>query len=531
MFRLRRPPRTTPSPVLRIRHSSSRPTSSSNGTSSTWHHASNKTRASSSTASASSSASSSLSDTLALLREYLSLLRPSQVWTRYNVLLRSHPLKTRMVTSGALFVIGDMISQHIIEQRPFGPGVWSDEAHAMGKEERQAEGHVWIRTARLAFYGTIIFAPLSHNWLRLLERVQLHSKMSTVLAKVALDVSLWGAFIVGVFWTSNGILEGKSPSEIQDKVSAAYLPSWCKSILVFGPSQLFNFSVIPVPHRMLFSQCVGLGWNTFLSFANNRSNTMAAELAKRAVNRVERVEEGLEHAVERVEDGIVAGVMAVAHKTGAIGHAEAAPSPTATRTTPPAAASSSYIAPSPLESSNSTTASSDGTPDTTNPSHSHTAPTLQRYDEMLAEELSYQEALYPSMDEVPGCMTLFDEFLMCYGTFSIPSSSPRSSLTTLPYPSFAALGPQIRRVYRYGTPQPCTRQLEDFKYCMSLKGESEEGKRKLWIRRRAEWWAGRRVSASSEDVWDMRREKLVGFPPVIADDEGEGEQQMKESVA
>jgi hypothetical protein len=53
-------------------------------------------------------------------------------------------------------VIGDMISQHIIEQRPFGPGVWSDEAHAQGVEERNEEGHVWIRTARLAFYGVRI---------------------------------------------------------------------------------------------------------------------------------------------------------------------------------------------------------------------------------------------------------------------------------------------------------------------------------------------------------------------------------------
>lgn len=58
-----------------------------------------------------------------------------------------------MITSGTLFVIGDMISQHIIEERPFGPGVWSDEKHATEAEDRQAEGHVWVRTARLAFYG------------------------------------------------------------------------------------------------------------------------------------------------------------------------------------------------------------------------------------------------------------------------------------------------------------------------------------------------------------------------------------------
>ncbi|KAJ9126984.1 hypothetical protein QFC24_001215 [Naganishia onofrii] len=321
-----------------------------------------------------------------------------------------------------------MISQHIIEQRPFGPGVWSDEAHAQGVEERREEGHVWIRTARLAFYGTIIFAPLSHNWLRLLERVKLQSRMSTVLAKVALDVSVWGAFIVGVFWTSNGILEGKTPPEIHEKVSHAYLPSWCKSVLVFGPSQLFNFSFIPVPHRMLFSQCVGLGWNTFLSFANNRSNAVL----KRAVEDVERVEEALEHAVERVEEK----VLAVAHKAGdAMAHTHShtasvsAPSQSTTpvtRTPTPPPPASSYIASSPLEPSTSAS-STPNTSDTDNAPRAHVAPTLQRYDEIFADELQYQDALYPSVEDVPGCMTLFDEFLMCYGTPRPPSSFPLPS--------------------------------------------------------------------------------------------------------
>jgi hypothetical protein len=54
---------------------------------------------------------------------------------------------------------------------------------------------------------------------------------------------------------------------------------------------------------------------------------------------------------------------------------------------------------------------------------------------------------------------------------------------------------------------------------MSLKGESDEERHRLWVRRRAEWWAGRRVGASSEDVWNVRSEPLVGFPPVVGDDQ------------
>lgn len=39
---------------------------------------------------------------------------------------------------------------------------------------------------------------------------------------------------------------------------------------------------------------------------------------------------------------------------------------------------------------------------------------------------------------------------------------------------------------------------------MTLKAMNPENKREAWIRRRAEWWATRRLSKSSEDVWDMR---------------------------
>lgn len=33
---------------------------------------------------------------------------------------------------------------------------------------------------------------------------------------------------------------------------------------------------------------------------------------------------------------------------------------------------------------------------------------------------------------------------------------------------------------------------------------SEEERREVWIQRRAEWWAAKRVERSSEDVWEAR---------------------------
>jgi len=67
-----------------------------------------------------------------------------------------------------------------------------------------------------------------------------------------------------------------------------------------------------------------------------------------------------------------------------------------------------------------------------------------------------------------------------------------------------ALGPQLRNLYRHGTYRDCTYKWADFKYCLSLKSEEMETRRELWVKRRAEWWAKRRVGPSSEDVWNVR---------------------------
>jgi hypothetical protein len=87
-----------------------------------------------------------------------------------------------------------------------------------------------------------------------------------------------------------------------------------------------------------------------------------------------------------------------------------------------------------------------------------------------------------------------DEFLMCYGSFFIIIPS-----------LIVALVPQLRNLYRHGEPRDCGWKFQDFKYCMALKSDSPDLKRQLWVKRKAEWWAGRRVVGSSEDVWDMRQ--------------------------
>lgn len=80
----------------------------------------------------------------------------------------------------------------------------------------------------------------------------------------------------------------------------------------------------------------------------------------------------------------------------------------------------------------------------------------------------------------------------------------------------------------------CADKTADFKFCLTMRSLSPEERRDAWLRHRAEWWATRRTTQSSEDVWEVRkyafsclflvdvcvfmafygyRKPLEGFPP------------------
>ncbi|PAV20292.1 hypothetical protein PNOK_0291900 [Pyrrhoderma noxium] len=108
----------------------------------------------------------------------------------------------------------------------------------------------------------------------------------------------------------------------------------------------------------------------------------------------------------------------------------------------------------------------------------------------VEQEIRRLEAIHPTPNDIPGCMSILDDFLSCN-----------------------ALGFQLKSVYRYGRQSECGRKLEDFKFCLSLKSLDEDARREAWIRRRAEWWAARRTGKSCEDVWTVRTSPPPNFPP------------------
>ncbi|KAM0790734.1 hypothetical protein ACM66B_004589 [Microbotryomycetes sp. NB124-2] len=108
-------------------------------------------------------------------------------------------------------------------------------------------------------------------------------------------------------------------------------------------------------------------------------------------------------------------------------------------------------------------------------------PAPRTFEQLVQEEIPVQRASVAMQGGPPTCMTLFDEFFSCF-----------------------SLGNQARALYRYGHALDCSPKFEDFKFCMSIKSLTDEQKERVWVQRRAEMWAHRRLGPSSEDVWTAR---------------------------
>ncbi|CAO1635324.1 unnamed protein product [Jaminaea pallidilutea] len=111
----------------------------------------------------------------------------------------------------------------------------------------------------------------------------------------------------------------------------------------------------------------------------------------------------------------------------------------------------------------------------------------QRFSKLLEQERVIQSAAMQP-DEVPSCMTLFDRWAMCF-----------------------ALWPQFRNVYRYGTFNDCAPKLDDFKFCLTLRGQDATQRREAFVERKAHQMATRRMPGgdTSEEVWSMRTNPIV----------------------
>ncbi|KAL0080409.1 integral membrane protein mpv17 pmp22 family [Phycomyces blakesleeanus] len=173
----------------------------------------------------------------------------------YNRALTKRPILVQSISTALLFGAGDVIAQQIVEKKGF-------------------EQHDLNRTARMTVFGGVVAGPILSTWYRFVElNVKASTPLRGLITKVAIDQCLFAPAFIGVFFSAQGLFEGKSVEEIKHKLQTGYPTAVISNYKLWPAVQFFNFYFIPLNHRLMVTNLVALGWNAYLSTINQRSST------------------------------------------------------------------------------------------------------------------------------------------------------------------------------------------------------------------------------------------------------------------
>ncbi|KAI8338576.1 integral membrane protein mpv17 pmp22 family [Chlamydoabsidia padenii] len=176
----------------------------------------------------------------------------SLMMQKYRSHLIERPVRTFAVQSGIMQLIGDGITQQVIEKR--------------GKE------HDPWRSARMLTYGVCIGGPVVGTWFGFVTRfITLKHWFAAALARTAMDQILFTPVILGCFMGGISVLERRSLAEIQEKFETSYWKGLTNAYRFWPFANLLVFSMVPFMYRPLVNGTFAIGWNSYLSYLNQTS--------------------------------------------------------------------------------------------------------------------------------------------------------------------------------------------------------------------------------------------------------------------
>ncbi|KAI8840620.1 integral membrane protein, Mpv17/PMP22 family [Chytriomyces cf. hyalinus JEL632] len=170
----------------------------------------------------------------------------------YDQLLHRHPIAVQAVTTSGLFIVGDILAQQAVERKGLS-------------------NHDVSRTLRLASFGGLIAGPAIALWYPFLQRtVAFKREWQSVVARVALDQTVFAPTFIGIFITSTTLMNGHSLADVKVRLNDGYREAVVNNWKLWPAVQIVNFAFVPLLYRSLVVNSIATGWNTYLSLLTSR---------------------------------------------------------------------------------------------------------------------------------------------------------------------------------------------------------------------------------------------------------------------
>ena len=175
----------------------------------------------------------------------------SIVWAAYLRKLEKKPVKTKAVTAACIQTCSDIVAQRI-----------------SGSKRLDLR-----RTGLMTLFGLVWAGPSLHYWQKFLDKVFSGRQQSLrlVLEKACFDQSVYGPCAnVAMMTFITLLIEGKSIQQLKDKIRKQFVAVQLNAWKIWPVASVLNYSLVPPNLRVLFMNCVGFAWSTFLIYNSSQ---------------------------------------------------------------------------------------------------------------------------------------------------------------------------------------------------------------------------------------------------------------------
>jgi protein Mpv17 len=159
------------------------------------------------------------------------------------------PWITQLCTSAIIFYLGDALSQAFT-----------------------AESYQPLRGLRALLVGAGLAIP-GYTWFTWLARsFNGGSYVRSLGIKILLQQVVFMPLVQTYFFSTQILLSGGSITEAKQRVVDALPVTWINSWKVWPAVMLLNLLWVPLQYKSIFNSLVGLGWQTYMAWVNQRAD-------------------------------------------------------------------------------------------------------------------------------------------------------------------------------------------------------------------------------------------------------------------
>ncbi|KAL5364704.1 hypothetical protein BJX96DRAFT_138203 [Aspergillus floccosus] len=212
----------------------------------------------------------------------------------YARIQERRPYATQLWSTVVVYLCGDLSAQLLFPSEKKAPAKDasredSQSESAQGSDSAVSEGgYDPFRTLRHLVVGAGSSIP-SYNWFMFLHNhFNFTSKFLSILTKVVVQQSVFTPVFNTYFFSVHSLLSGASLEETWERLKKALPVSITNSAKLWPAVTAFSFMYVPPQFRNIFSGCIAVGWQTYLSWLNQKAarEVEAAEQAEAATSSI-----------------------------------------------------------------------------------------------------------------------------------------------------------------------------------------------------------------------------------------------------